>query len=135
MTFSYLRTIYLSDTDAAGVLYFARGMSICHEAYEEWLQKRGINLQFILQEKKIALPIVRAEIDFWQPIVCSDRIRIELELLELKENSFKIAYQIFSASFPDRLLVKALTKHVCINPQTRERAALPEAIRERESRG
>jgi 1,4-dihydroxy-2-naphthoyl-CoA hydrolase len=134
MTFSYLRKIYLSDTDAAGVLYFARGMSLCHEAYEEWLQEQGLGVQLILQEKKIALPIVRAEIDFWQPIFCGDRVKIELKLLDLQESSFKIAYQIFSESFPDKLLVKALTKHVCINPETRERVPLPKAIGERGNR-
>ncbi|MDJ0549913.1 MAG: 1,4-dihydroxy-2-naphthoyl-CoA hydrolase, partial [Microcystis aeruginosa] len=31
---SYERLIYLADTDAAGVVYFAHLLSICHEAYE-----------------------------------------------------------------------------------------------------
>jgi 1,4-dihydroxy-2-naphthoyl-CoA hydrolase len=134
MAFSYLRKIYLSDTDAAGVLYFARGMSLCHEVYEEWLQEQGLSLQTILQEKKIALPIVHAEIDFWQPIFLGDRLKFELELLGLKESGFKIAYQVFSVSFPDKLLVKALTKHLCINPDTRERVALPRAIGQRSNK-
>jgi hypothetical protein len=34
MPFSYVRTVRLADTDAAGVVYFARTLSICHEAYE-----------------------------------------------------------------------------------------------------
>lgn len=125
MTFSYFRNIYLSDTDAAGVLYFARGMSICHEAYEEWLQARGISLQKILLEKKIALPIVHCQIDFFKPIFCGDRLEIKLELLEIKTTNFAIAYQLLATSSANKLLAKALTKHVCIDPQTRERIALP----------
>jgi 1,4-dihydroxy-2-naphthoyl-CoA hydrolase len=128
MTFSYFRKIYLSDTDAAGVLYFAQGMSICHEAYEEWLQEQGISLKVILQEKKIALPIVRAEINFFQPIFCGDKLEIKLELLELKINKFAIAYNIVNPTFPDILLTKALTVHVCINPQTRQRTILPDRL-------
>ena len=44
MTFTYSRQIYLSDTDAAGVVYFAKGLEICHQAYEESLAEAGISL-------------------------------------------------------------------------------------------
>lgn len=123
--FSYRRRIYLSNTDAAGVLYFAEGMSICHEAYEEWLQTNGISLQTILREQKIALPIVHCQIDFLRPIFCSDLVEINLQLTRVTEHEFAIAYQVFSLSSPPRLLVKAQTYHVCINPSTRSKIALP----------
>lgn len=128
MTVSYFRNIYLGDTDAAGVLYFAQGMSICHEAYEEWLKMKGLSLQNILKENKIALPIVHSEIDFFKPIVCGDKLEIRLELVKLDENSFAIAYTIIKLTIPDKILAKASTVHVCINPQTRQRAILPDAI-------
>ena len=126
--FFYRRRIYLSDTDAAGVLYFAKGMSICHEAYEEWLQTRGISLQTILKEQKIALPIVHCQIDFLRPIFCSDLVEIRLKFTKVTEQEFAIAYQIYSVSSPPRLLVKALSNHVCIEPHTRSKIALPSEL-------
>ena len=48
--FDYRRRIYLGDTDAAGVVYFAKGLEICHEAYEESLAKAGINLNQMIRE-------------------------------------------------------------------------------------
>lgn len=128
VNFSYRRRIYLSNTDAAGVLYFAEGMSICHEAYEEWLQTNGISLQTILREQKIALPIVHCQIDFLRPIFCSDLVEINLQFTRVTEHEFAIAYQIFSVSSPPRLLVKALSHHVCIDPQTRSKIALPSKL-------
>lgn len=128
MAFSYCRNIYLSDTDAAGVVYFARGLSICHEAYEEWLLTLGLSIQQILKEKQIALPIVHAEIDFFQPIMCGDALEIKLELQEVTESKFAIAYTIIKPTFPDKILAKALTVHVCIDPQTRLRTTLPDTI-------
>ena len=128
MTFSYFRDIHLCDTDAAGVIYFARGLSICHEAYEEWLQSLGLSIRQILQEKEIAIPIVRAEIDFLQPIICGDAIEIKLKLQEVTESKFIVSYDIFKNTYSDKILAKALTIHVCINPQTRKKAALPQAI-------
>lgn len=125
VNFSYHRRIYLSNTDTAGVLYFAEGMSICHEAYEEWLQTNGISLQTILKEQKIALPIVHCQIDFLRPIFCSDLVEIQLQFTQVTEYKFAIAYSIFPLSSPPRLLVKALSHHVCINPSTRSKIALP----------
>ena len=130
MTFSYCRNIYLSNTDAAGVLYFAQGLSICHEAYEEWLHTLGLSIQDILQEKKIALPIVRAEIDFLKPIACGDKLEIKLKLQELEQTKFAIAYTILNPIDRHKVLAQALTVHVCINPRTRQRAILPDAILE-----
>lgn len=128
MTFNYSRRIYLGDTDAAGVVYFASGLEICHEAYEESLAVAGISLQQILIEKTIALPIVHAEINFRRPIFCGDLLRVSLVVNQVKDSEFAIAYQIFNATNLDKLLVKAQTRHVCINPQDRTRVDLPFAL-------
>jgi 1,4-dihydroxy-2-naphthoyl-CoA hydrolase len=130
MAFSYCRNIYLSDTDAAGVIYFAQGLSICHEAYEEWLKSLGLSIQQILTEKKIALPIVHGEIDFLQPITCGDALEIKLEIQEVKEKRIAIAYTIFKPASPDEVLAKAITIHVCINPQTRQKTTFPNEMLE-----
>jgi len=125
MVFQYSRRVYLGDTDAAGVVYFARGLEICHEAYEESLAVFGISLKQMLTDKKIALPIVRAEIDFLRPLFCGDRITINLTTELINSSEFIVSYQIFVDDHPSRVLVKAQTKHVCINPNLRTRGDLP----------
>ena len=37
MPFSYSRSVRFADTDAAGVVFFANYLALCHEAYEEAL--------------------------------------------------------------------------------------------------
>ena len=130
MTFNYLRRIYLSDTDAAGVVYFAKGLEICHEAYEESLAKAGINLNQTIREGKTALPIVYAEIDFLRPLFLGDRIRVSLAASLVSNSEFAIAYQIYPVDNVERVLVTAQTKHVCINPQLRKRIDLPSKMLE-----
>lgn len=125
MAFNYSRRIYLGDTDAAGVIYFARGIEICHEAYEESLAEAGISLKQILREKKFALPIRHAEIDFLRPLFCDDQIQIHLVAHQINQSEFAIAYQIFASSNLSQVLVKAHTRHVCINPHQRTRLDLP----------
>ena len=130
MTFNYQRRIYLSDTDAAGVVYFARGLEICHEAYEESLAEAEINLNQMIREGKTALPIVRAEIDFLRPLFCGDFIQVSLTTSLINHSEFAIAYQIFPINNLERILVKAYTRHVCINPRIRQRMDLSPDIRE-----
>lgn len=128
MAFSYIRTVYLADTDAAGVVYFARVMNICHEAYEESLHEVGINLQQFLINSTVAIPIVEANVNFFQPMFCGDRLLVELVGKQLSEHKFALDYQIFSAKVSKSVLAKCSTVHVCINPQTRSRANLSESI-------
>jgi 1,4-dihydroxy-2-naphthoyl-CoA hydrolase len=130
MKFDYLRRIYLSDTDAAGVVYFAKGLEICHQAYEECLTQGGISLKQMIREGKTALPIVHAEIDFWRPLFCGDRIQISIVATLINDSEFAIAYQISPVDRLEQILVKAQTRHICINPQIRQRIDLPATILE-----
>ncbi len=128
MTFEYIRRVYLGDTDAAGVVYFAKGIEICHEAYEESLANAGISLQQMLKEKTIALPIVRAEINFLRPLFCGDRISITLNGDRLGDNEFAVNYQISTVDNLDKVYIQAQTRHVGIDPQKRIRLDLPSSI-------
>lgn len=128
MNLKYSRRIYLADTDAAGVVYFAKGMEICHEAYEDSLVSQDINLKQMLQDKKIALPIVRAEIDFYHPLFCGDRLQVNLSTKLINDSEFKVKYQVFLLADLEQMVIKAETRHVCINPNLRTRLDLPEKI-------
>jgi 1,4-dihydroxy-2-naphthoyl-CoA hydrolase len=128
MPFTHNRTVRFQDTDAAGVVYFANVLSICHEAYEASLAASGINLKSFFNNPTAAIPIIHASVDFLRPMFCGDKLLIHLTPQQLGENKFEIAYQIVAASSSEQQLAKAITKHVCINPITRTRTQLPEAI-------
>jgi 1,4-dihydroxy-2-naphthoyl-CoA hydrolase len=118
----YQRKIYFADTDSAGVVYFSNLLSICHEAYEEYLSSLKINLPDFFANKLIAVPIIHAEIDFFKPLFCGDFININLELESINKKVFEIKYQVFK---DNDLIAKALTRHICINPQTRKTQEMP----------
>jgi 1,4-dihydroxy-2-naphthoyl-CoA hydrolase len=127
LPFTYHRTVHFSDTDAAGVVYFANVLSICHEAYEASLAASGIDLRAFFSNSASAIPITHASVDFLRPMFCGDLLLIHLTPQQLNENKFEITYQIAAAS-SEELLAKAITKHVCINPMSRTKTLLPEAI-------
>jgi 1,4-dihydroxy-2-naphthoyl-CoA hydrolase len=127
MRFIYYRTVRLSDTDAAGVIYFARLLSICHEAYEASLETSGVQLLDPIENGTIAIPIASCSADFLRPIFCTDKLAIHLSSQLSKQNEFEIDYQIYGRSTSLECLARAKTKHVCIDLATRRRTALPES--------
>ena len=117
MSFQYKYTIQFRDTDAAGVVYFANILSICHVAYEASLIGSGIDLKLFVNNPEFAVPITHASADFFKPLYCGDRITIELTPRSIDSCRFEIAYQSISAT--------AITKHVVIDPSNRKRKELP----------
>ena len=120
MSFNYKYTIQFRDTDAAGIVYFANILSICHIAYEASLIASGIDLKLFVSNPEFAVPITHTSADFFKPLYCGDRITIELTPRSIDSCRFEIAYQLDS--------VTAITKHVVINTSTRKRQELPLAL-------
>lgn len=133
MAFSYARVIRFHETDAAGVVYFANVLTLCHEAYEASLAAGGIDLKAFFSGRAVAVPVVHASVDFRRPIFCGDAIAIHLAPTLINDSTFEIAYQLY----PDNgqpgdqaatVLAQAVTRHVCIDAKTRQRSALTETL-------
>lgn len=123
MTFTYRRTIRFQDTDAAGVVYFANILAICHEAYEESLVAAGINLKSFFSNSNLAIPIVHASVDFFRPLFCGDLVEIQLIPNQISAEKFEINYQIIGGQ--QIAIAKIITRHVCINPIIRNKEEIP----------
>lgn len=128
MSFIYPRTVYFRDTDAAGVVYFANVLAMCHEAYEASLAESGIDLRTFFRAGDSIVPIVHAEVDFLRPMVCGDRLSIHLTPHALSTSEFEIHYTVFLAAAPEKPVSKASTRHVCIAVPQRTRQGLFPAL-------
>ncbi|AFY94939.1 acyl-CoA thioesterase [Chamaesiphon minutus] len=133
MSFEYSYVIQFRDTDAAGVVYFVNLVSICHVAYEASLIESGIELKTFVNNSEFAVPIAHVSADFFRPLYCGDRVKIDLRPCAIDSCKFEIKYQILSTDLPaivggaspeenrELVLATATTKHVVIDPQTRRR--------------
>lgn len=119
--------IELRDTDAAGVVYFANFLAICHGAYEAALMMAGINLRILVSGSDVALPIVHASGDFNKPLYCGDLVQILLIPTHISESEFQINYRLCFAD-NGQVAATVLTKHVAISVIDRKRAPLPSLI-------
>ncbi len=129
MPFTHSRTIRLADTDAAGVVFFARTLALCHEAYEESLLVAGLPLRDLLGSAGIAVPISKSEADYFRPLRVGDKVHIRVTPESLSENSFAVRYEIVKLGTVEKLAARARTEHVCASMTKQERAPLPPALR------
>jgi 1,4-dihydroxy-2-naphthoyl-CoA hydrolase len=142
MPYIYTRIVRFGDTDAAGVVYFANVLAICHEAYEASLAASSIDLKAFFSQGLLVIPIVHASIDFMRPMFCGDRLLIGISPQQLSDYEFAISYKIFANDINDientvdaeqmrsrQVLSKATTRHVCVDPVARSKQALPSEIK------
>ncbi|HVS54505.1 MAG TPA: thioesterase family protein [Opitutaceae bacterium] len=125
MPFSYQRTVRLADTDAAGVVYFARVLSLCHEAYEEALAAAGLDLNDLLGAGGIVVPIAKSEAEYLRPLRTGDKLRIVVTPDTHSEKTFSLRFEVVKLGAPEKLAARVRTEHVCTSPAKRERAPLP----------
>ncbi|MBD2445974.1 acyl-CoA thioesterase [Nostoc sp. FACHB-152] len=125
MPFIYNRTVRFSDTDAAGVVFFANVLGICHEAYEASLAASGIDVKAFFTHPLVAFPIVHTNVDFLRPMYCGDELSVSLIPQKLGVDKFELAYEV---SIADVLVAKAITRHVCIDVNSRIKQELPAEI-------
>ena len=122
MTFDLTRIIRFQDTDAAGVVYFAQLLSICHEAYEASLQATGVELRTFFSRGAIAVPITHTAADFHRPLMCGDAVTITLVPTQTATDTFEVRYEVLNAV--GKRAAIATTRHVCIDTATRQRRPL-----------
>ncbi|HSY54421.1 MAG TPA: thioesterase family protein [Opitutaceae bacterium] len=128
MPFSYQRTIHFSDTDAAGVVFFANFLALCHEAYEESLAAAGIELNTFFADHGVVVPIAKSEASYLRPLRAGDKVRVTLAPESLSENSYALNCEVVKLGAAQKTVARVRTEHVCIDSKTRERLPLPPAL-------
>ena len=126
------RTVRFGETDAAGVVHFIELLRWCHESWEESLEKYGIALQEIFpttqtksSQLNVALPVVRCEANYFQPLYVGDNIDIKLNPKKIDESSFLLQFEFKKDG---EKIGQTNIKHVSINPISRGKCALSKQI-------
>jgi 1,4-dihydroxy-2-naphthoyl-CoA hydrolase len=125
MPFDYARTVHFADTDAAGVVFFANYLAICHEAYEESLSASGIDLKTFFSDNGVVVPVSKSEAEYLRPISCGDKLEVTVKPTLISENSYEIRFEIIRLGSPSKCAARIRTEHVCIDSTSRARKALP----------
>ncbi len=122
MSFITDRRVYFSETDGAGVVFFAQLFTFCHGAYEASLQQFGFDLQDFFRHSPYAYPIIHCQMDFLRPIFCGELLQIEMTGEQIAPSEFRTTYQIKAGT---KLRARGTLVHCCIDRSSRRRLPLP----------
>jgi len=120
--------IKMSDTDAAGFVFFARVYDYAHFCYEAFLRKNGLPISNILSKENFLLPIVHSSADYKEPLKLDQQITIVLSLEKCSPNSFCLNYEFFNENH--QLMCQLKTVHVAICSDSLKKIELPKRILE-----
>ncbi|HOZ46297.1 MAG TPA: thioesterase family protein [Candidatus Hydrogenedentes bacterium] len=123
--YSCERVITLRDTDAAGIVFFPRYLTLAHDAYETFLLSRGIHFGREFTEHGLMLPVVHAECDYRAPLRLHDVARIALWIEDLGTRKFTVGYELRNGD--GQLAATVRTMHVAASV-TQGAVALPERL-------
>ena len=123
--YKYESRIGLGDTDAAGIMFFANAFTKIHECYETFLAENDLPVAKILGSQW-ALPIVRTESEFFQPLLLDQKIEIQMSTEKVGETSYVLKYEIVNDK--GDLCCRAYTLHVAVKQNTGKKMKLPDML-------
>jgi YbgC/YbaW family acyl-CoA thioester hydrolase len=143
--FSHELPIRFQDVDAAGIIFFARVLDYCHDAYVEFLRAAGCPLHQTLAAGEWIAPLVHAEADFIRPLRFGERVVVHLVAARQRGSVYTIGYRLqrpqdatvdqrpqdaaaSSGQRPGEAVGVGQTVHVVVDRQRFTRIPLPEPL-------
>ena len=87
-------TVGLADTDALGVAYHPYALQLAQRNLESWLAHLGLPLADIINHETWALPVVRVELDWHQPLRLGTKGEARLTDIEVGSKSLTLTHSI-----------------------------------------
>lgn len=125
--FETKRTVYFSDCDPAGILFYVKALEFCHSAYEEFVNSFNLGFDYWTNEN-FAVPVKSAEAKYIRAIKYSEIITIKLKVLELRNSSFSISYLILNDK--EETCIEAKTVHVFVDKKSWSKMEINKSVKE-----
>ena len=125
VVFEYERRIGMRDVDAGGVLFFARYLSLVHEATEAMFARQGIHFMGHVAEHGVVFPVVHVRADYRMPLPIGETATIQLNVSEIKRRTYTIA---FTFLVQGQIAANGELVHACVDCATRKATPLPPQV-------
>lgn len=131
MIFSAEFDVRFGEIDYARVVYYPRFFHYFHQAFEEWFGRAlGVSYPDLVVGENVGYPSVKAETEFLKPLRYGDRIRIDLELLDIGRTSITVGYTVVRLT-DGQVSARATIKNVAIDNDTFKPVPIPPEWRRR----
>lgn len=119
--------VYIEDTDAGGIVFYANYLKFMERARTEWLRSCGIELDHWQDQHRRLFVVKSVQIDYLTPARFNDQLTVGANLVTLKAASLVCEQTILR---DDVALTRAMVKLVCVDADTLSPCAIPKSIKE-----
>lgn len=118
--------VRMSDSDMAGILFFANQFHFIHYTIEDFFEKIGLPFDTLFNENPYVFVIVHAEADYLHPLSVGDLLEIEMTVKRIGKSSIHFHFDLKREG---ELVGKAETIHVCLDRKMRTKIDIPESFK------
>ncbi|MEC8413038.1 MAG: thioesterase family protein [Planctomycetota bacterium] len=119
-------TVGLADTDALGVAYHPYALQLAQRNLESWLASLGLPLAEIVNNHTWALPVVRVELNWHQPLELGTEGETLLTGVEPGSKSLTLTHAIQAG---DQKAATVKVVHACLDRTTGQSMMLPTVLK------
>lgn len=124
--FVYTMRVRFRDTDMQGHVYFGNYFVFCDEALGAYMRAVGVPWQDMVKAGTDMF-YVNASCDYLGSARFEEDVHIETRISRIGNSSFTSSFVIRNDR--DETLAKASVTSVCVDPNSREKVAVPGALR------
>ncbi|AXW88819.1 acyl-CoA thioesterase [Lonsdalea britannica] len=117
--------IYYEDTDAGGVVYYARYAAFYERARTEMLRAHGIHQQQLM-EQSLAFVVRKMTVEYFSPARLDDLLEVQSEIVSLRRASMTFTQRILNPQ--GEVMSQAEFLIACIDPHHMKPIALPKSF-------
>lgn len=117
--------IYYEDTDAGGVVYYARYAAFYERARTEMLRAQGIHQQQLM-EQSLSFVVRKMTVEYFSPARLDDLLEVQSEIVSLRRASMTFAQRILNPQ--GEVMSQAEVLIACIDPHQMKPIALPKSF-------
>jgi acyl-CoA thioester hydrolase len=119
--------VYIEDTDAGGIVYYANYLKFMERARTECLRKRGIELDVWQDQHRRIFVVRRVNVDFKQPARFNEQITVSAKIMTVNRASMELSQHVFRE---DNVLCTAKVELACVDADTLRPTRIPVTIKE-----
>ncbi len=127
--FSHQFTVSWVETDALAVVHFSNYFRYFERAEQEFYGSSGATQGNVMERYGVAFPRVEAHCEYESPMRFGDSGRTDLSLVEIKDKSVKIRFEITNIT-TGKLSAHGSMTLVCVDTTTWKAVTIPQDLRE-----
>jgi len=125
--FSIPVRVYIEDTDAGGIVFYANYLKFMERARTERLRHAGINLDHLHLQHRRLFVVRSVVVNYHIPARYNDQLTVSANIMTFKPASIEMEQPIKRGN---ELLISSTVRLACVDADTLAPTAIPNAIRE-----